>query len=208
MTAARYRAALRHLHRDTRGATIIEFALTAPILLIMTLGIFDFSHTLYTRAQLQGIVQKVARDSTLETADTTEQARLDERVRAQALPLANNATITITRRFYRTFSEAAAARPEAWTDTNKNGNCDANEPYQDENRNSSWDRDGGNAGQGGAKDATVYTVVMAYPRLFPLPNFIGSGAKTTKVTAATVLKNQPFSDQNSYGAAVVRNCTP
>lgn len=194
------------LRRDESGATIVEFAMVAPVLGLVLLGAFDVAHTLYTRAALQGVVQKTARDSTLESgADATVQSALDEKVRAQAKALANNATITITRRFYRTFSDAAAARAETWTDTNSNGTCDAGEPYEDANRNNTWDRDGGNAGQGGAKDATLYTVTASYPRIFPLYNLVG-GSRTTTITASTVLRNQPYGDQGSYGAMQVRNC--
>ncbi|QDX24984.1 pilus assembly protein [Sphingomonas suaedae] len=194
------------LRRDESGATIVEFAMVAPVLGFVLLGAFDVAHTLYTRATLQGIVQKTARDSTLESGiESGAQSALDAKVKAQAKALANNATVTITRRFYRTFSDAAAARAETWTDTNSNGRCDAGEPYEDANHNNSWDADGGNAGQGGAKDATLYTVEVSYPRMFPFYNLVG-GSRTTKVTASTVLRNQPYGDQGSYGAPVVRNC--
>lgn len=194
------------LRRDESGATVVEFAMVAPVLALVLLGAFDVAHTLYTRAALQGVVQKTARDSTLESGlEAGAQDALDEKVRKQAKALANNATITITRRHYRTFSDAAAARAETWTDTNGNGVCDGSEPYEDANGNSAWDRDGANAGQGGAKDATLYTVTASYPRMFPAYNLIG-GSRTTTITASTVLRNQPYSDQGSYGAMVVRNC--
>lgn len=194
------------LRRDTRGATVVEFAIVAPVLGLLLLGAFDVAHSLYMRGVLQGFVQKTARDSTLEaSASSVNQVTLDDRVKNQAKALANNANVTISRRYYRTFSEAAAARAESWTDTNNNQRCDANEPYEDANHNNVWDADGGNDGQGGAKDAVLYTVTVTYPRLFPIYNFTG-GAKTTKISAATVLKNQPYSDQGSYGAPKVRNC--
>ena len=92
-----------------------------------------------------------------------------------------------------------------YSDTNSNGRCDANEPYEDANRNSTWDADGGNAGQGGAKDATLYTVTISYPKIMPVTRLIG-GSATTTLTAQTVLRNQPFGDQDVYAAPVVRNC--
>lgn len=194
------------LGRDEAGATIVEFAMVAPVLGLMLLGAFDIAHTLYTRAALQGIVQKTARDATLESgAEAAAQTALDNKVRAQALALANNADIKITRRFYRTFSDAAAARAESWTDTNNNGVCDGSEPFVDANNNGVWDRDGANEGQGGSKDATLYTVTMSYPRMFPLYNLIGV-SKQSEISAATVLRNQPYSDQGSYSAPQVRNC--
>ncbi len=194
------------LMRDESGVTIVEFALVAPVLCLVLLGAFDVSHTLYTRAALQGILQKTARDSTLESGATVAQQNvLDDKIRNQVRALANNATIEINRRYYRTFTEAAAAREEVYTDTNSNGTCDAGEPYEDANRNNVWDKDGGNAGQGGAKDATLYTVTMSYPRFFPIYNLVG-GSNTTKVAASTVLRNQPYSDQASYGPMQVLNC--
>lgn len=196
----------RALARDETGATVIEFAMVAPVLGLALLGAFDIGHTLYTRAALEGIVQKTARDSALESgAGVSAQNALDDKVRAQVRALANNAEVTFSRRFYRTFTEAAAARAETWTDTNGNGTCDGSEPYEDANRNNTWDRDGGNEGQGGAKDATLYTVSVSYPRMFPFYNFAG-GSRTTKVTASTILRNQPYADQGTYAAPQIRNC--
>lgn len=200
------RRTMQRLRRDARGATVVEFGIVAPVLCLTLVGAFDVAHTLYIRSVLQGIVQKVGRDSALEGNDEASvQTALDNKVRAQARALVNNATITITRRFYKTFTKAAAAQAETWTDTNSNGRCDANEPYEDANRNAVWDSDGADAGQGGAKDAVVYTVTMDYKRMFPLYRLINL-PNTTKVSAATILKNQPYSEQDSYGAPIVRNC--
>lgn len=203
---ARLALLARRLRSDARGATIVEFAMVAPVMCLLLLGAFDVSHTLYMRGVLQGIVQKTARDATIETTNAAVTTKtLDDRVRAQVAAMYNTADVNITRRFYRTFAEAAAARAEKYTDTNGNGICDNNEPYEDSNGNSVWDSDGGNEGQGGAKDATLYTVTVTYPDLMPVSKLIG-GTGTTKVTAETILRNQPYGDQGTYGATVLRNC--
>lgn len=200
-------AILRRLGADRRGNTLVEFAIVAPVMCLFLAGSFDMAHTLYTRAVLQGIVQKTARDSGLESStDPTAQAALDAKVKNSVMALSNNATVTITRRFYRTFSDAQLAKAEPWTDTDKDGTCNHGEPYQDNNGNATWDRDGGDAGQGTAKDRTVYTVTMSYPRMFPINGFIPGLGPKTSIVASTVLENQPYSDQQSYGAPVVRNC--
>ncbi|OYX46938.1 MAG: hypothetical protein B7Y97_13125, partial [Sphingomonas sp. 32-66-10] len=36
------------LRRDESGATIVEFAMVAPVLGLVLLGAFDVAHTLYT----------------------------------------------------------------------------------------------------------------------------------------------------------------
>lgn len=193
---------------DDRGAVLTEFAFVAPVMCLFLVGGFDIAHSLYMQADLQGIVQKTARDGGLEAGATAaQQAALDAKVTSQVKALANNATVTFTRRFYRTFSDAAVAKAEKWTDTNGNGTCDANEPYIDANNNSAWDADGGDAGQGGAKDKTVYTVTVTYPRMLPLDKFIPGLPAQQTFTAKTVLQNQPYTDQGSYlVTSTVRNC--
>lgn len=192
---------LAALGRDSRGATVVEFAMVAPVMCMVLLGAFDVSHTLYTRSVLQGIVQKTARDATLESVGSNK-ATLDERVRSQVRALANNATINITRRWYHNFTQASAGTFEPYTDTNRNRTCDAGEPYDDTNNNSRWDRESPDEA-GGARDAVLYTVSVSYPRNFPVNRLIG-GSSTTTVTASTVLRNQPYGDQPD---PAVRNCT-
>jgi Flp pilus assembly protein TadG len=194
----------RALGRDQKGATVVEFAIVAPVMGLVLLGAFDVGHTLYMRSVLQGIVQKVARDSTLESGLAVDQQTiLDTRVRTQVQALANNATVTFSRKYYRSFTNAAASQFEPYTDTNHNGTCNAGEPYQDNNNNGVWDATGGNTGSGGAKDAVLYTVTVSYPRFFPIYDFIG-GSHTTTITGSTVLRNQPYGDQ---AVPTVRNCT-
>ncbi|MCD2323723.1 pilus assembly protein [Sphingomonas sp. IC-56] len=200
------RSRLGQVCRDEAGATIIEFAIVAPVLCLLLMGAFDTAHSLYLRAVLQGALQKAARDSTLERSTQAEQQELiDDVVRSQIKTLVNTADIDIKRRYYRTFAQAAAARAEDWTDENENGTCDNGEKYIDANRNDRWDRDGGNAGQGGAKDAVVYTVNVTYSHLFPLYKFIG-GSQIAQVSAEAVLRNQPYGDQATYDMAQERNC--
>jgi Flp pilus assembly protein TadG len=197
---------MRQLCEEQRAATIVEFALIAPILAMLLMGAFDIGHTLYVNAALHGVVQKTARDSALEGGTSTAvAAALDQQVADQVQVLASDSKVTISRRFFRTYAAASAKKAEAFTDVNKNGTCDAGEPYEDANLNSNWDRDGGNSGQGGAKDATVYTATVTYPRLFPFWRLVG-GSQTATVSATMVLRNQPYGDQGSYGTMVKRNC--
>ena len=191
------------------GVTIIEFALIAPALLVMLLGAFDVAHTLYMQSVLQGAVQKAARDGSMETAAgelATPRDTIDDRVRAQVSQLHRHANIQISRRFYRTFSAAAAAKAEPIKDLNGNGQCDFGEKYVDENNNNTWDKDGGDDIKvAGARDNVVYRVNVSYPRLFPLDKLIG-GSGTTSLSAATVLSNQPYGDQGKYGLPTTRDC--
>lgn len=206
----RARRRMPALVRDEQGTTILEFALIAPTLMVMLMGALDFGHTLYMQSVLQGAVQKAARDGTLQqTAGTDATARdaIDTIVRNQVKMLHKQATVTITRRFYRSFSDAAAASAETFTDTDHDGLCNHGEPFDDRNSNGVRDTDGADSvDHAGARDNVVYTVAISYPRMFPIDKLMG-GNGTTRLTATTVLSNQPFGTQASYGAASVGHCT-
>lgn len=196
---------LIRLARDKSGAALMEFAIVAPVLLVVLMGTFDIGHTLYVRAVVQGALQKAARDSGLESG-LTSNAALDAKVASQIKAVTGTtASVTFKRRFYRTFSDAAAARPE-WTDTNSNKKCDAGEPFEDRNNNGVLDADGADNGQGGAKDSVLYTVMVSYPRMFPLNRLINL-SDTTAVSGSMILANQPYGDQGSYTAPTIGYCT-
>lgn len=195
------------LWADTRGMALVEFAIVSPIMIMFLLGAFDIGHTLYMKSVLQGAMQKAARDTALETGTSQAQRDIiDGRVRTAVGRLKKTMTVTFDRRFYRTFSDASAQRMETFSDTNLNGTCDAGEPFDDVNRNGTRDLDGGDAGQGGAKDAVLYTVKLDYPRVVPLFAFVGV-PRTVNMVATTILQNQPYGDQNTYGASAVGKCT-
>lgn len=203
------------LAEDSRGATILEFGLIAPTLCLLLIGAFDVGHTLYMQSVLDGAVQKAARDGTLQSAagaSSLPRDALDQLVRNQILPLNKNATIEFNRRFYRTFTDAAAAKHEDFVDTADTSSpyhdekCNNGETFTDSNNNGVFDRDGADSiDHAGARDNVVYTVTVSYPRMFPLDRFIG-GSGTTKLTASTILSNQPFGDQGEYEPPEQLNC--
>lgn len=196
------------LLQDTRGATIVEFGIIAPVLSLLLVGALDIAHTLYMKAALEGAVQKAARDSALESGIArNSDGAIDAKIEKQVHELNKVATFKATRRFYRTFSDAAAARAETFTDTNGDRICNNDEPYLDVNNNNRWDKDGGDEGQGGAKDRVLYTVSIEYPRMTPLAGWIGF-SPIVKQQASAVLANQPYADQARYDPPTWRNCTP
>ena len=186
------------LRRDARGATIVEFALLAPVLLLTLLGLFDIGYNTYTSSVLQGAIVKAARGSTIEGAAP---AKLDARVEAAVRDIAPNATVTFDRKSYTSFSDVGA--PEDFTDLDGDGICNNGEPFEDANGNGSWDADRGRSGSGGARDAVLYTVTVSYPRAFPLAKFIGVSDRH-QAQSQTVLRNQPWDEQDT--SVKVGNC--
>lgn len=206
---------LKRLSDAQDGATLLEFGFIAPMLCLLLIGAFEIGHTLYMQSIVQGAAQNAARFGTLEKAsgaDSTPRDAIDQMVKNQILPLNKDAEIDITRRFYRTFSDAAAAQAEEFTDTSDvsspyhDGKCNNGEPFVDANNNGRFDRDGADsADNAGARDNIVYTVTVSYPRMFPLHKFIG-GSPTTTVTASTILANQPYGEQGTYDPPKTSNC--
>lgn len=194
------------LAKNEAGATIVEFGLISTLFVMTLLGFMDLGHSLYVQSVLQGTVQKSARDATLESGKLdVQQQLLDAAVRERVQLLAAHSTVVFSRRYFRDFTKAAQATAEAYQDINANGRCDNGEPFQDNNRNTVWDRDGGDNGQGGAKDDVVYTVRMTYPRLLPIAKLVGLSENVT-VEARTVLENQPFGEQGAYDSPIVGHC--
>ena len=189
---------LQRLGRDSEGAALVEFALVSPVLIMALMGIFDLSYNIYTSSLVEGAIQQAARDSTIEGAG----GNIDQRVERQVRRIVPHATITFDRRSYMDYANVNS--PEDFTDLNANGRCDDGEPFEDVNGNNAWDRDRGASGQGGARDAVLYTVTATYQRQFPLHNLMPGMSPTVTTVARTVLRNQPYGQQEV--TASVGNC--
>lgn len=198
------RALARRLRRDNEGATIVEFALVAPVLLMMLMGLLDLSYNMYTAQMLQGAIQTAARKSTIEgAADGT--AALDEIVTTAVHTIAPAATMTFSRKSYASFT--AVGRPEDFTDADNDGTCNNGEVFEDANNNGTWDVDPGAVGQGSARDAVLYTVTVNFQRAFPVFAFIPGQSSDYTMKASTVLRNQPYGTQAGGGVPTTGNCT-
>ena len=186
------------LRTNKRGSTIIEFAIVAPIMLLLIMGLGELSYQLYIQAVLSGAMQKAGRDSTIQGNDTHSSA-IDDIVKSTVLGVANSAVFRSSRKSYSQFGTIA---PEYFFDSNGNGTYDlSSECFIDVNGNGTWDRDPGQNRQGGANDVTVYSMQVDYPRLFPVAMFGWSAINT--ISATTILKNQPYARQSAYAATKV-----
>jgi Flp pilus assembly protein TadG len=163
----------RHLRADRRGATAIEFAIAAPVLLLMIVGFCELTYEVYVASVLEGT------------------SAIDQSVESSVRALAANATFNVLRKNFHDFADV---RPEPFTDANSNDVYDSNECFSDENGNGTWDKIGGRAGAGGANDVVLYTMTVNYPRPFPVASLFG-GSPTQTAAASTLLRSQPYGDQ-------------
>lgn len=200
--------ALHRLLRSQRGIAATEFGLIAPVFFLFVFGMFHLGHMVYAKAVFEGAVERAARESSLETADTTA---ADAMVKALIKPLLPGVTLQTTRTSYYDFADIA--RPEKWTDNKgkdkfgnwinypgrDNGVCDQGEAYIDENGSGQWESDIGVGGNGGAGDVILYTVKATYTPLFRVP-FLPAQWTDKQLVATAVKKNQPFAAQVKYSS--------
>lgn len=180
----------RPLLRDRRAATIVEFALVAPVLLGFVCLALELGYRAYLRAVVQGALLDAARAASV-GARTGDQ--IDEMVRARISVLTDRSNIkSITHTDYYNFSNVD--RPEKLTtDANGNGSYDPGDCYQDadDNGHYTWNLPDG---LGTADDVVRYSVVVTYPNLLPVGNLLKVATSET-INASTVLRNQPFTSR-------------
>lgn len=184
----------RTLHKDTSGATLVEFALVAPVLILMLMGVFDLAHTQYTSTMVNGAMQKAGRDLTLESSGSQVSAIDEKVINAVKTVAPESATVELEKMSHYEFSDIDEA--EEFADDNNDGVCNDGEAFVDANNNGHWDTDRGEAGLGGARDALVYTAVVKYDRLFPMYGLAGF-PQEVEIRATTVLRNQPYDVQDT-----------
>ena len=195
------------LFKNQDGVSVLEFGLISPALFLMLMGTFDVGHTFYMQSVINGAMRDAGRASSLEgAAAVSQQSIIDNDIKKLVEILAPDATVNINRRYYKTFSDAALAEAEEWTDTDNDGDCNNGEPYVDENVNGTWDADGGNDGQGGARDVVIITAEVTYERLFPMYGLLGFSNNITFISDS-ILANQPYGDQLQYETARVEYCS-
>ncbi|PNU05763.1 TadE/TadG family type IV pilus assembly protein [Novosphingobium guangzhouense] len=182
------------LRAAEQGSAVIEFAVAAPVLLLLLIGIYDMAHRAYLTAILHGAVEEAARQDGLESADN---AKADAYVEAMVKRVAPGADVKFKRLSYYDFADLK--RAETWNDKNANGRCDNGEAYTDENRNGKWDADIGTENESGGNDVVLYTATVTYTPVFIVP-FMPNSTSQRTLTASTVHKNQPYELQAKYGS--------
>lgn len=193
--------AIRQCVRDTRGATIIEFALISGPMVLLLMGGLELGYNSYVRSIMQGALNDAARTAAVEfpiidvEGDTIEE-QVETLIKHQIAHVAPKAGVEVTQKSYFDFSDIG--NPEKLMfDKNKNGRYDPQDGdcFEDANGNGTYDKDAGKKGNGGADDVVLYTAQMSAPRLLPIDGFVPSIGPTIEYTLTTAVRNQPFDQQ-------------
>lgn len=190
-----FASTFRRFARDGDGATIIEFALIFPVVLMITFGIMEISLCMASLVTLEGGLKEASRYGiTSQTPTAAEMAAIQDQIptafsgaddrtkqimailNQNTLDLIDLNTATITTQVFSSFSVVKDGEP--YTDLNGNGQYDgpgspgvpaAGEPYSDMNCNSTRDGPGSSGSSvGAAGNIVVYTVNYNWKILTPI----------------------------------------
>lgn len=181
----------RCLFFDRNGVTTVEFALIAPALIFVVMGMVELSLLMFTQSVLDGATQTASRlgKTGYEVSGSTREQTILSAVNARAGQLMNTANITITKKSYAQFDQIGD--PEPFVDTNGNGVRDQNENYTDVNLNGQYDTDMGASNYGSAGEVVVYTVTYPWQFATPVVAAFFSGGSVT-LSSRVVVLNEPY----------------
>lgn len=181
---------MRALMRDRRGSTVVEFALIAPVLLLMLVGLIEIALVIFISTTIESAVFEASRFGI--TGQTSGGATREERVLdivgRRTLGLVNMDEVEIETLIYNDF--ANIGQPEPFTDANANGRYDGGEAFTDVNGNGTWDADMGVAGLGGPGDIVLYRLTYDWGLLTPIVRDV-LGEAVRNVSSIAV-RNEPL----------------
>lgn len=186
------RFAPRLARLNSRGSTAVEFALIAPVLLMMMMGITEVSLIMYAQSIMEGATFSASRlgKTGYVAQGVSREATILDALQHRADALFDMSHVAITTTTYNQFDQIG--QPEPFVDANGNSVRDADENYTDVNGNGQYDTDMGVAGMGNASQIVVYTVNYPWPIFTPLiGEFIGTDGAIT-LSARAVVQNEPF----------------
>lgn len=192
--------AIRSLARNTRGTTIVEFAMILTPLLMLLMGAIELGHMSMARSTVEGALREAARMAT--TGNSTS-ANIDTFIKGR-VQMVSGARVTIVKKAYDDFEQVN--RPEPLTsDVAPIGQFNPGDCFRDLNENAKWDTDSGSSGLGGAEDIIYYEVTLDYPPLFPFMKVVPGFPDSIQLSANTVLRNEPYAKGVNFTPKII--CT-
>ena len=175
------------------GATALEFAFTAPVVITMVVGIMEISMMMFVSSVVEGSVRHAARFGITGT-ETTGLSREDvivNQVVTDTLGLIDIDNNNVTMLIYPSFEDVG--QPEPFQDNNPaNGSYDAGEAFSDINGNGQWDADMGQSGAGGPEDVVIYRVDYEWPLMLGL--LADSFGQSLNMSASIAVRNEPYGE--------------
>lgn len=188
------------LSSDRRGATIVEFALVLPVLLLLICGAIDLGFLYLAQTTLNGALMQGAQvaSSSMEKSEQDRLTTLRNGIFASMAAFSKQQP-SVNTTIYRNFGTSF---PEDYIDVNHNGAYDGpsgsfpGESFTDRNGNGVWDADvpvtsGANT-MGDVGDVVSYSASLPVRHLFA---FVGWGSATVNLKAYAVVRNEAVKTQ-------------
>jgi Flp pilus assembly protein TadG len=174
------------------GATAVEFAMVAPVLIFLTFAVVEMGLAFAADIVLKEATNDAARlgRTGFVAEKSTQDTMVKQRVKSMAGVIMDADKIAISSLSYKSFD--TLKKPEPFVDKNGNGIRDDGENFTDVNGNGKWDADQGASGYGGTAQVVRYTVT--YPWTFRTPvikNIVGNDG-TIELSATAVVQNEPY----------------
>ena len=182
----------RRFCEDTNGVTAIEFAIIAPVVLLLLSGIIEVALIMMVSTVMEGATAISSRlgKTGFSAPGLTREQTIRTAITNRAGSLVKPELLGVASKFYKQYDQIND--PEPFIDSNGNGNRDSNESYTDVNGNGRWDVDMGASGYGSAGDVVVYTVTYPWAIATPIiSNLVGENGNYI-ITTHAVVKNEPY----------------
>jgi hypothetical protein len=179
-----------HLLIADDGNAAVEFALVAPLLILLLAASFEIAVLLFVGGTVESAVLAASRygiTGSTEEEGVSRDERIREIIADRTLGFVRAEAVDVRTLVYPSFDQIG--RPEPFADVNHNGTRDPGEGFTDANGNGSWDEDMGVEGSGGPGDIVLYEIEYqtgAMTRL--LEPIFGR----IVLHAAVAVRNEPF----------------
>ena len=172
------------------GSPAVEFALAAPVLLLVIAAIIEFGMIMFVTVLMEGGLREAARYGITGQipagGDRAAQILAIAADRTLGLVDIGKATVSITA--YPTFDDVG--KGEDFVDGNKNEKYDSGETFKDCNGNGKRDESRGKSEPGGGGDVVVYQFDYDWDLLL-MKQLIGKDGKF-HLRANAVVRNEPW----------------
>jgi Flp pilus assembly protein TadG len=186
------RGRLVRLVRGRRGVTAVEFALLAPVCMLLVSIFIDIAMIMFITNVMEGGLREASRYAItgyVEQGKTREQ-KIKEIIVDHSYKLMKESDIAMSYKVYASFADIG--KPEPFVDKNGNGKYDSGEAYTDVNNNGKWDDDMGAAGIGGPGDIVAYIVTYKWALWTPMASEILGNDGTITLSASVAVRNEPY----------------
>lgn len=183
--------------RQQCGSAAVQFALIAPLLLMLIVGAFEFAVVMFVSGMLESAVLAASRYGAtgFEEGGGSRIDRIRAMITDKTLGFVDGDKADIDTYVYPSFGSIVA--PEPFTDVNANGSWESGEPFVDLNGNGTRDAGSGAAGPGAACQVVLYVVTYQTRSITGLLRPI-MGALTHHASVA--VRNEPFESTPCSGS--------